>query len=106
MWLWVDAEHPSRPYLPRHLRRQAFDQIHNLCHPGARQTLLQVSQRFVWPDMKKEVKQWAKECLACQAAKVSRHTLPHPGTFVVPDERFAHVHVDIIHLPPSEEYRY
>ena len=56
--------------------------------------------------MKKQVKQWAKECLACQAAKVSRHTLPHPGVFVVPDERFAHVHLDIIHLPPSEERRY
>ena len=104
--LWVDAAHPSRPYLPHQFRRQAYEQIHNLAHPGAKRTLTQVSHRFVWPNMKKQVKQWAKECQACQLAKVSRHTLPHPGVFVEPDERFAHVHIDIVHLPPSEGFRY
>jgi transposase InsO family protein len=56
--------------------------------------------------MRKQVKGWAKTCTACQKSKVSRHTIPPASKFMVPDERFALVHIDIVHLPPSDGYRY
>ena len=96
----------DRPYIPAPLRRDIFNAIHNTSHPGAKETLRQLSRRFVWPDMRKQVKAWAKNCIGCQRSKVSRHTIPDATTFLVPDERFAHVHMDIIHLLPSEGFRY
>ena len=45
--------------------------------------------------MKADIRQWAKACVPCQKAKVGRHTRSPFGSFPSPDERFAHVHVDI-----------
>lgn len=105
--IWVDTScGVTRPYVPEALRRTIFDTIHGISHPGVKETLRQVSQRFVWPNMKREVRDWARQCLRCQASKVHRHTKPAPGYFAVPDERFAHVHLDVIHLPPCDGFRY
>lgn len=107
--IWVNEVHGiRRPYIPGPLRRRFFDLFHNLSHPGIEQTLRLVSGRVVWPDIKKTVRQWARSCVPCQRAKVHRHTIPPAvaGSFIVPDERFAHVHIDIIHLTPCQGFRY
>ena len=106
-YLWVNESHGRRrPYIPEPLRREIFNSIHNTSHPGIRETLRLISMRFVWPDMKRQVKSWATSCQGCQASKVHRHTIPPATTFLVPDERFAHVHMDIIHMPPADGFRY
>jgi transposase InsO family protein len=57
--------------------------------------------------MKKSIKQWARNCIQCQRSKVSRHTKAPLKSFDVPDQRFEHVHVEIIGpLPPSQGFRY
>ena len=46
-----------------------------------------------------------KECSACQAAKVHRHTKTATGEFQVPSARFETVHIDIVGpLPPSSQH--
>ena len=93
-----------RPFLPLTTRRPIFDELHSLSHPGISATFDLVSSRYFWPDMRREIKQWTKECLNCQQAKVNKHTksaISHP-TFPATD-RFQTIHMDIVGpLPPSK----
>lgn len=96
-----------RPYVPQNLRKRIFHTIHDMAHPSRRATAKQISQRYVWPSMRKDVSEWVKTCLACQRSKIHRHTRATKKVFPVPDNRFQHVHMDIIGpLPPSQNYRY
>ncbi|KAG7310988.1 hypothetical protein JYU34_003841 [Plutella xylostella] len=96
-----------RPYLTANFRRQVFDNLHNLSHPGAKASVKLVSQRFVWPGMRKDCRQWAKECIQCQSCKVTRHTKAPLASFETPSARFRHVHMDIVGpLPLSSGFRY
>ena len=97
----------TRPLVPAPLRRQVFRLLHDLSHPGVRATLDLVSRRFVWPGMRRDVRLWARSCLPCQRSKVQRHTKTPVMAFPAADERFRHIHVDLVGpLPPSEGYRY
>ena len=96
-----------RPYVPPSLRRPIFDHYHSLSHPGVRATQRLLTSRFVWPRMNAEVRQWTRACIKCQRSKVHTHTVSPLGTFLPPDARFAHVHVDLVGpLPPSQGYTY
>ncbi|KFD63933.1 hypothetical protein M514_23924 [Trichuris suis] len=105
--IWVDiTSQQQRPYVPCALRREIFDAIHKLSHPGIRATTALLTARFVWPAIRKDCRTWTKMCTECQRCKVFRHTKTPIGTFTVPDQRFAHVHLDIIQLSPSDGYTY
>ncbi|GFS99738.1 retrovirus-related Pol polyprotein from transposon opus [Trichonephila clavipes] len=66
-----------------------------------------MTEKYVWSDIKKQVREWAKACIKCQKCKVSRHTKSKLGEFEQPDERFSVVHIDLIgKLPPSEGMHY
>ena len=52
-----------RPIVPQEFRRQVFDLIHGLAHPGRKSTQKLISEKFVWHGLKKEVTKWAKECI-------------------------------------------
>lgn len=96
-----------RPFITTVLRKQIFDAVHGMSHPGARTTIKMVTDRFVWPSVRKDCRSWTQACESCQRAKVHRHTSSPVGTFKTPGERFSHVHIDLIGpLPPSAEYRY
>lgn len=96
-----------RPFVPGPLRRKIYDTFHNLNHPSGRITTKVVAQRYVWPSMNKDITKWAKNCLACQKSKVGRHVHVQPATFTNPDQRFDHVHIDLVGpLPESERYKY
>ncbi|KER26899.1 hypothetical protein T265_05955 [Opisthorchis viverrini] len=71
-------------------------------HPSIRATAKLVSQRYVWPNMQKEIRTWAKQCLDCQKSKIHRHTISPTGIFQLPNSRFRNVHIDLVGpLPPS-----
>ncbi|GFX39235.1 hypothetical protein TNCV_3859601 [Trichonephila clavipes] len=76
-------------------------------HPGIKSTVKLMIEKYVWSDIKKQVREWAKACIRCQKCKVSRHTKSKLGDFEQPDERFSVVHIDLIgKLPPSEGMQY
>ncbi|TNN10300.1 Retrovirus-related Pol polyprotein from transposon 17.6 [Schistosoma japonicum] len=60
----------ARPVVPRSYRRVIFDTLHNLSHPGIRATRKLITDRFCWPKMNKDIKEWARTCIACQKNKV------------------------------------
>lgn len=96
-----------RPIVPKPLRKQIFDSLHSLSHPGANASAKLVAQRYVWPQMRKDCRDWSKACLACQRTKVNRHVSTPLGTLDLPSARFKYVHLDLVGpLPPSNEYRY
>ena len=97
-----------RLLLPRTLRSTEILRLHNLNHPGIKGTFELVSQRFVWPNMRKDVMNQVRGCQACQKNKVYKHTksnysqLPTCG-----NERFSVIHMDIVGpLPSCEGHRY
>ena len=92
-----------RPLVPAALRRQVFDTIHNLSHPGANATVRLMKSKFVWHGLAKDVRKWARACFECQRAKVHRHVRAPLTKFEPPANRFTHVHVDLVGpLPMSE----
>lgn len=96
-----------RPYLTTSFRRSYFNNIHNMSHPGIRNSCRLVTERFVWPSINRDTRSWARSCLLCQRNKVTRHITSPVGTFTPPSGRFQHIHVDIVGpLPVCEDYRY
>ena len=97
---------PARPFVPYSWRRRIFNAVHGLGHPGVERTRQSICSKFVWPSVKQDVTRWARECQQCQRAKVTRHTVPPIGEFVVPRKRFQHWNVDIVTLPSSNGFRH
>ena len=106
--LWCDiSTGQPRPFVPLPFRKDIFDNLHNLSHPGTRATVRLVRQRFVWPGISKDCTKWTQACISCQKSKIVRHTRTPVGRFPLPKSRFSHVHIDIIGpLPPSNGYNY
>ncbi|UYV85023.1 hypothetical protein LAZ67_X004325 [Cordylochernes scorpioides] len=76
--------------------------FHELSHPGIKATTKQLTSRFIWPNMNKDIRKWAQACVICQKCKVSIHTKSEIGKYQEVDERFSVVHIDLIGpLPPS-----
>lgn len=96
-----------RPFLTESFRKTAFDLMHSISHPGAAKTIKMVSERFFWPNMKKDCRQWSKECISCQRGKIHRHNESPISSYNLPQQRFEHINMDIVGpLPPSKGYRY
>lgn len=54
--VWCDTTmNISRPFLTKPFRKVAFDILHNMAHPGVRATVKLVTQRHVWPSVKKRL---------------------------------------------------
>nr|CDS28529.2 gag pol polyprotein [Hymenolepis microstoma] len=96
-----------RPFVPQTYRRRIFDHFHGLSYPSIRSTTRLITDRFVWKNIRQDVRQWAKNCLSCQASKVHKHTQSPLAGFPLPEARFRHIHVDVVGpLPPSNSCSY
>ncbi|GFU45312.1 RNA-directed DNA polymerase from mobile element jockey [Trichonephila clavipes] len=62
-----------RPFVPHNFRRTIFEHFHNLAHPGVAASFQLIASRYVWPNMRKTVKDWVQNCIACQRSKVLYH---------------------------------
>ena len=71
--IWCDVSTGAiRPVVPVSFRQDVFHKLHSLSHPGIKSTIRLMSQRFVWPNMKKDIRAWVRECTVCQANKIHR----------------------------------
>ncbi|GFN87946.1 Pol polyprotein [Plakobranchus ocellatus] len=97
----------TRLVLPVSWTRPVFNKIHGLSHPGVRPTQKAIAQRFVWHGMKRDIRQWCKECPDCQASKIHRHTHSALTKRPQPSDRFRSLHVDLVGpLPESHGMTY
>ena len=95
--VWCDLSTGSiRPLIPGSHRRAVFKHVHHLSHAGTRATTRLVSSRFVWPRLAADIKEWCRECTACQRAKVTSQPATQVEKMEIPQKRFSHVHVDLV----------
>ena len=78
-----------------------FDSVHSLIHPGTGATTRMISCRFVWSRLAVDVKEWCRECSACQRAKVTCQPNTPVEKMEIPKQRFSHVHVDLVGPLPT-----
>lgn len=96
-----------RPFVPKNFRTPIIEKLHSVSHPGVRATTRLVSDRYVWPSMRRDCKTFVTRCIACQKSKVHRYNRAPIVQITTPDERFAHIHMDLIGpLPPSHGNAY
>jgi len=107
--VWCDTSTDVlRPVIARRQRRHVFENVHQLAHAGIRATTRLLNSRFVWPHLASDVKEWCRQCTACQRAKIVTHASTPVEKIPIPEARFSHVHVDILGPWPQtkEGYRY
>ena len=96
-----------RPLIPQHMRRDIFDSLHSLSHPGVKASRHLVCSRYVWPNMKRDIANWTRACHDCQQSKIQRHVKAPLQAFEAPGSRFSSIHIDIVGpLPSSNGYTY
>lgn len=96
-----------RIFIPKNLRRNVFESVHNLAHVGTRATIRQITAKYIWPSVRKDLTEWCRTCLPCQKSKVHKHTISPLGTIPVPNERFQHIHLDLIGpLPLAQNFKF
>lgn len=95
--LWCDVSTTvPRPFVPETLRPNMIASLHNLSHPGFKNTSKLVKQRYFWPFMDKSIKDFVRLCANCQQAKIHRHTKSPISPISSPADRFQSVHIDIV----------
>lgn len=96
-----------RPFVPQTFHRAIITKLHGLSHPGVRGTVKLIAERFVWPGMNKEIRSQVQHCIPCQRSKIYRHNKAPLAKFLVPNERFSHINLDLVGpLPVSWGYTY
>lgn len=96
-----------RPFVPDDFRLLVIDKLHRLSHPGIRATTKLVQQRFVWPNIRNDCKNFVTHCIPCQKSKVHRHTKSPIMHYDTQSDRFEHINVDLVGpLPESKGFTY
>jgi len=96
----------ARPFVTKPFRRTVFNIIHRLAHPDVKATVKLVKQRFVWQAIDKDCRHWARACVECRRAKITRHVTALLNSFSLPSQKFEHVHLDLLIMPYSDGFRY
>ena len=67
-------------------------------HFGIRKMYNRILQHFCWPDLKKDVAKWCKECHTCQLGGKQNQNIPQPPLHPIPaiDETFLHIIIDCV----------
>ena len=66
----------SRPLLPKEWRDITIKLFHNLSHPGNKATYTKIAKKYYWPDMRKHISRYVRQCHPCQACKSTRSISP------------------------------
>ena len=87
-----------RPLVPTCFKKQVFDLVHGFSHPRIKATQKLISERFVWPNVKGDIKNFVQTCVSCQRAKIYRRNVASLRRFSLPDIKFSEIHIDLIGL--------
>ena len=59
----------ARPLVPENWRTRIIKMYHQFAHSGPKITLERVKGRYYWPTLTKDVTEFVRKCLPCQAVK-------------------------------------
>ena len=109
VWLWCDVSNnkKSRPIVPKTHRQTLIKLFHQISHPGNKETLRKVSDRYYWPNIRSDVSAYVTTCHDCLAAKNHNTIVPPMDPRPVLQPRFQDVQIDVVGpLPISEGCQY
>ena len=87
--------------------RKILDHFHGMSHPSIRSTTNMIADHFFWKNIRQNIRQWVRHCLTCQVSRIHKHTRNPISAFLLPGDRFRHIHVDIEGpLPNSNSFTY
>ncbi|KAI2661152.1 Transposon Tf2-6 polyprotein [Labeo rohita] len=99
----------GRLFVPEALRPEVLQWGHEsrvACHPGVRRSLAAIRQRFWWPSIGQDVRQFVLACSVCAQNKVSNR--PPVGLLQplpIPSRPWSHIALDFVSgLPPSRGF--
>ena len=67
-----------------------------MSHPGYTKTKKLISDRYVWLNMKKDIKEYVAGCDVCARVKVSRHNEAPLHQFPSVHKRLSSIHIDLV----------
>ena len=85
-----------RIYVPRPLRNTMLHDIHDATHPGLHTTLGEATRLCYCPNMNRDIQNWTRACLHCQAAKVTKHNTTAPTVMAPSSDKFHDIPLDIM----------
>ena len=97
----------ARPIVPIQHQQLIIGWLHNLSHPGQKETLRRVGANYYWPSMRKDVSKFITICHPCNAAKPHRVITPpmDPRPNLAP--HFKDLQIDVVGpMVPSEGHKY
>ena len=98
---------PGRgPVVEKHWPR-ASHCLNPALHAGVKSTNFMMKQKFLWPNMNKDIQIWVQQCKQCQSVKTKQHTQTAVKRYPPPTQAFEELNLDLIGpLPPSRGYRH
>ena len=104
VWFYENLRVKDLIYVPESMVDEITGQSHNLVHPGQKATIRFIANRFYWPDLKMNVKNFVRNCARCQLAKKSKNQIVPISRIGTPLNRFEHLHLDLVGpLPITED---
>ena len=82
--------------VPASLCRCVLQAVHDVSHPGVRETQKLLKVVFCCPSMASQAAEYVRSCVPCQKCKTTFHLYSEPSRFPVNPRRFSTIHLDII----------
>lgn len=92
---------PPKIVIPASARRYVMDFFHQQSHQGVKATRNLIASHCVWPRMSEMVRNYVRGCQNCQMSKVQVHNKPPSQQYLLPNGRFAHLHLDLVGPMPE-----
>ena len=90
---------PGTNNLRTHLIHEAHDQV-STAHPGQNKTIRILRSRYYWPKMSDTIRQYIRNCAACQRATVPRDKTPGLlQPLPIPERPWQHISMDFKSFP-------
>jgi Reverse transcriptase (RNA-dependent DNA polymerase)/RNase H-like domain found in reverse transcriptase/Integrase zinc binding domain/Integrase core domain/Chromo (CHRromatin Organisation MOdifier) domain/Retroviral aspartyl protease len=101
-------QYKNRLFVPRadnlrtYIIREAHNQI-STAHPGQNKTIKILRSRYYWPKMSDHIRQYIRNCAACQRAMVPRDKTPGLlQPLPIPERPWQHISMDFKSFPPDK----
>ena len=87
-------------WIPKNLTRDVIENAHNsatACHGGHAKTLFRIRQKYFWPGMANDVREYIDSCDMCKGVKASCKVLrPTMGNQIKTERPFQRLYVDFL----------
>ena len=106
IWYDISIKNNIRPLIPEKNRKECFDSVHQLGHYGIHTTYNMIHLEVCWPSMRKDIKNWVKDCKECNLNKITQHPKLKKINFENCD-KLEVIHLDIVGpLPTNKNKKY